>query len=209
MPTTHAILIFAAAAIALLAIPGPSVLYIFTQSVIHGRRGGLVGMLGVQTGGLVHVVAASLGVSAVIASSATAFSLVKYAGAAYLVWLGISRLRSDDSMADHTARPARSLARVYRQGFVVNTLNPKTALFFLAVLPQFVDPAQGTVWLQSLVLGALFITIAVVSDGIWALAAGWVSSHLRSKPARRAERYGTAGVLIGLGVAAGLTDPSR
>ena len=209
MPTAHTFLIFSAAAIALLTIPGPSVLYIVTQSVMHGRRGGLVGMLGVQTGGLVHVVAASLGLSAIIASSATAFSIVKYSGAAYLVWLGIARLRSDGSMADPVAQPTRSLVRVYRQGFVVNTLNPKTALFFLAVLPQFVDPARGTVWLQSLALGALFIAIAMVSDGIWAFAAGWVSSRLQSRRARSVERYGTAGVLIGLGIAAALTEPSR
>ena len=209
MPSTHTILIFTAAALALLAIPGPSVLYIVTQSVINGRRGGLVGMLGVQAGGVVHVIAASLGLSAIIASSATAFSVVKYCGAAYLVWLGISRFRAGDSIGDIGAGPqARSLGRVFRQGFVVNLLNPKTALFFLAVLPQFVDPSAGQAWLQSLVLGGIFIALAIVSDGAWALAAGWVSARLRSRAARRAERYATSGVLVSLGVIAALAEPS-
>lgn len=209
MPTPHTLLIFSAAALAFLTLPGPSVLYIVTQSVIHGRRGGIVGMLGVQAGGVVHVVAASLGLSAIIASSATAFAVVKYAGAAYLLWLGVSRLRGGDAAAPRGAGPrATSHRRLFRQGFVVNLLNPKTALFFLAALPPFVDPDRGSAWQQSLVLGGLFIAIAVVSDGAWALTAGWVSTRVRRRAVARAERYATAGVLIGLGVLAALAEPS-
>jgi threonine/homoserine/homoserine lactone efflux protein len=207
VPTSDTVLVFAVAAVTLLVIPGPSVLYIVAQSAAHGRSRGLVGMLGVQAGGLVHVVAASFGLSAVLASSATAFSVVKYAGAAYLVWLGLTRLRAGDRTVDASAgRPGVSPARVFRQGLVVNLLNPKTALFFLAVLPQFVDPARGTPWLQSLTLGALFITIAVVTDGAYALSAGWLADRLRSRAALTTERYATSAVLVGLGVAAALTD---
>lgn len=205
MPTLDTILVFAIAGLALLAIPGPSVLFIVTRSAVHGPRLGLAGMLGVQTGGLAHVLAASLGVSAIIASSATAFTAVKWAGAVYLVWLGIQRFRAGDCVGDPTTGRPTTARRLFRQGFLVNLLNPKTALFFLAVLPQFVDPARGSPWLQSMSLGVLFVAMAVVTDGAWALCAGWVSDRLRSRRSRRVERYATSGILVGLGVAAAFT----
>ena len=152
MPELHTFVIFAAASAAFLAVPGPSVIYIVSRSLAEGRTAGIVSALGIQAGGLVHVTAATIGVSALLASSATAFSVVKYAGAAYLIFIGIRRLldgeepeRGEDGPADRK--------KLFWQGVVVNSLNPKTALFFLAFLPQFVDPGRGAVAPQVLALG--------------------------------------------------------
>jgi threonine/homoserine/homoserine lactone efflux protein len=128
-------------------------------------------MLGIQTGALVHVAAAALGLSALLASSAVAFDAVKIAGAGYLVFIGVRRLLGRDEADVSDPAERAELRRLYTQGIVVNVLNPKTALFFLALLPQFVSPARGPVVVQVLVLGLLFIALAIVSDGIWALAA--------------------------------------
>lgn len=206
MPSAETFTVFAVAALALLVVPGPSVFYLVTQSAAHGRRRGMVAMFGIQTAGAVHVLAAAVGVSALVLSSAVAFSVVKYAGAAYLVWLGVQRLRQPLSLADlrdGAARPG-SAWQVFRQGVVVNLLNPKSALFFVAVLPQFVDPDRGHAWLQVLALGAVFLLLATVSDGAWVVAAGWMAGRIRSRRARRIERGLSGGVLIALGVAAAL-----
>jgi threonine/homoserine/homoserine lactone efflux protein len=203
--------VFALAALALLVVPGPSVLYIVTQSVRDGRRAGLVSMLGIQTGALVHVTAAALGLSALLVSSATAFDAVKFAGAAYLVYLGVRRLLGRDELVPADPRGQVELRRLYRQGIVVNVLNPKTGLFFLALLPQFVDPARGPVVVQVLVLGLLFIVLALVSDGLWAVFAGTFGERLRSSRAfARAQRYVSGSVFLGLGLVAALSAaPAR
>ena len=161
MPTPSTIALFSLAAVALAVVPGPAVAYIVTQSVDKGRRAGLVSALGVASGGIVHVAAAIVGLSALIASSATAFTAVKLVGAAYLIVVGIRRILGQDDEESTEAAPA-DLRRLYRQGAVVNVLNPKTALFFLAFLPQFVDPDRGSVTLQIAVLGLLFAAIALV-----------------------------------------------
>ena len=135
-------------------------------------------MLGVQAGGLVHVFAAAIGVSALIASSAEAFTVVKFAGAAYLVYLGVQRIRHAGE-DDHEQQAPRSHAHLFRQGVVVNVLNPKVAIFFVAFLPQFIDPDAGSPGLQIVVLGLLFIAIAMISDGTYALLAGTAAEHLR------------------------------
>ena len=140
MPTLSALELFAVAAFALIIIPGPAVLYIVSQSVGHGRVGGLAAVAGVEIGAFVHVAGAALGVSAILASSATAFSALKLAGGAYLIVLGIRRLLERDSERRPGGARTRPLAAIFRQGVIVNALNPKTALFFLAFLPQFVDP---------------------------------------------------------------------
>ena len=199
MPDRGAFLVFALASLALAIVPGPAVLYIVAQSVQGGRRAGVVSALGVSTGGMVHVAAAVIGLSAVLAASATAFTIVKIAGAVYLVWLGIRTLLSrDDSIAGRRAEP--TMARTYRQGVIVNVLNPKTALFFLAFLPQFVDPDRGAVAVQILVLGLLFVVLAVISDAVWALAAGTASHRLRGSPRfHAARRYVSGTVFVGLG----------
>jgi threonine/homoserine/homoserine lactone efflux protein len=204
------LVLFGGAALALLVVPGPAVLYIVAQSIEQGRVAGLVSMLGIQVGGLVHVAAAALGLSALLVQSALAFSIVKYAGAAYLVYLGLRRLLSRERLEAGAERPPKALGRLFRQGIVVNVLNPKTALFFFAFLPQFVDPDAGAVGLQIALLGVLFIAIAVVSDGLYALAAGTASHWLRSSPRfLRAERWVSGSVLVGLGAATALSGSGR
>jgi threonine/homoserine/homoserine lactone efflux protein len=212
MPSLSALELFAIAALALIVIPGPAVLYIISQSVGHGRRSGLAAVAGVELGAFVHVTGAALGVSAIIASSATAFSALKLAGGAYLVVLGIKRLRERDAGPGGDDVPARvrPLRATFRQGMIVSALNPKTALFFLAFLPQFVDPQRGHAALQAVVLGVLFVAIATLSDSIWALGSGSFATLLRaSARARRVERYVSGGILVGLGVLATLAHPAR
>ena len=206
MPDASTFLLFAAASLAFLIVPGPSVIYIVTRSLVHGRRGGLTSALGVQVGGLVHVVGATIGVSALIASSATAFTVVKYAGAAYLVFLGLRRLLARNEREPEAPPPSTPASRLFWQGTLVNVLNPKTALFFLAFLPQFVDPAAGQVAPQMLVLGTLLVAIGTVSDGTYALLAAGAGRRLReAAAARRAlDRVG-GGVFVGLGVATALS----
>jgi threonine/homoserine/homoserine lactone efflux protein len=210
MPDRSSLLLFAPAALALLVVPGPSVLYIVTQSVSRGRRAGLVSMLGIQAGALVHVTAAALGLSALIVSSALAFGVVKYAGAAYLVFLGVRRLLAKERFAPSEAPAVRSYGRLFRQGVVVNVLNPKTALFFFAFLPQFVDASNGSVPLQMVSLGLLFIGLALLSDGAWALLAGSAAGWLRgSRKFVRGERFVSGGVLVGLGLATAVTGSRK
>ena len=211
MPDASTFLLFAAAALAFLAIPGPSVFYIVTRSLAQGRRAGVTSMLGVQAGGLVHVVAAAFGVSALIASSAEAFTLVKYAGAAYLVLLGVRKLLGrDDGEAGLDPAGPTSPKHLFWHGVIVNVLNPKTALFFLAFLPQFVDPSAGPVAPQMLVLGTLLVGLGVLSDGSYALLAAGAGRRLRSAAAtrRRLERV-SGGVFVGLGVVAALAGEPR
>jgi threonine/homoserine/homoserine lactone efflux protein len=206
MPDTQTIWLFCLAATALIVIPGPAVLYIVAQSVGQGRKAGLVSASGVASGGLVHVVAASIGLSGLLLSSAALFSVVKFAGAGYLIYLGGRRLLGLEASALVTPTEARSRGRLYRDGAVVNILNPKTALFFYAFLPQFLDPDKGAVALQALVLGTLFVSIALVSDSLWALASGSAAEWLKARPvAVKVERWVTGTVLVGLGTAAALT----
>ena len=202
MPTGSTLALFSLAAIALAVVPGPAVAYIVTQSVDKGRRAGLVSALGVASGGIVHVAAAIVGLSALIASSATAFTAVKLVGAAYLIIVGIRRILGQDDEETTEAAPA-DLRRLYRQGAVVNVLNPKTALFFLAFLPQFVDPDRGSVTLQIAVLGLLFAAIALVSDATYALLADALAGRIRrTGTGARIRRYLTGGIFIALGVSA-------
>jgi threonine/homoserine/homoserine lactone efflux protein len=211
MPDASTFLLFAAASLAFLAIPGPSVFYIVTRSLAQGRRAGVTSMLGVQVGGLVHVAAAAFGVSALLASSATAFTIVKYAGAAYLILLGLRKLRSRGEADADVAAPGGAVPgrRLFWQGVVVNVLNPKTALFFLAFLPQFVDPS-APVAPQMLVLGTLLVGLGVVSDGTYALVAAGAGRRLRETAAarRRLDRL-SGGVFVALGLTAALAGEPR
>jgi threonine/homoserine/homoserine lactone efflux protein len=193
--------LFGLAALALLAIPGPAVLYIVFQSAEQGRRIGLASVAGVHLGTLVHVAAASAGLSAVIVASSLAFSIVKYAGAAYLVYLGIRKLLepNEETRIERRREPLR---RAFMRGMIVNALNPKTALFFLAFLPQFVAPDRGGVWSQALVLGFVFVGLGLVTDSVYALVAGTVGGLLRRR--RNAVRYGSGIVFIALGATAAL-----
>jgi threonine/homoserine/homoserine lactone efflux protein len=206
MPSPEVFAAFAVASLALLVVPGPSVLYIVTRSIHQGRAAGLVSVLGIHTGSVVHVAAAALGVSAILASSAIAFGVVKYAGAAYLIWLGIRTLRGRGERPGEGAVRERSLGRIYAQGLVVNVLNPKTALFFLAFLPQFVDLSKGSVPVQVVILGVTFILLGFVSDGTYALLSARVSRSLRTRsPGALLRRWIPGCTLIGLGVVAAVT----
>jgi threonine/homoserine/homoserine lactone efflux protein len=210
MPDSQTIWLFCLAATALIVIPGPAVLYIVAQSVGQGRRAGLVSAVGVASGGFIHVMGAAVGISGLLLSSAAVFSVVKFAGAGYLIYLGARRLLGLEASALLTPAAARSPRQLYRDGAVVNILNPKTALFFYAFLPQFLDPDKGTVALQALVLGTLFVAIALLSDSIWALASGSAADWLKARPlAITLERWVTGTVLIGLGTAAALTGHQR
>jgi threonine/homoserine/homoserine lactone efflux protein len=210
MPDASTFLLFAAASLAFLAIPGPSVFYIVTRSLTQGRRAGVTSMLGVQTGGLVHVVAAAFGVSAVIASSAAAFTFVKYAGAAYLVLLGVRRLLSAGSEEpDIEPGGPTPTSHLYWHGVVVNVLNPKTALFFLAFLPQFIDPDAAVVP-QMLVLGTMLVGLGVLSDGTYALVAARAGARLRAAAsARRMLDRVSGAMFIALGVVAAVAGEPR
>jgi threonine/homoserine/homoserine lactone efflux protein len=211
IPEPSTLALFLAATVALLVVPGPAVLYIVAQSIDRGRRAGLVSMLGIQAGALVHIAAAAVGLSSLLVSSAVAFETVKYAGAAYLVFLGVRRLLArDDDMEEVRVRRERSLRCLFAQGALVNVLNPKTALFFFAFLPQFVDPDAGYAALQIALLGLLFIAVAVVSDGAYAIVAGSASGWLReSRAFARAQRYVSGTVFVGLGVATALSGSRR
>jgi threonine/homoserine/homoserine lactone efflux protein len=205
MPELSTLAVFAAASLALIVTPGPSVAYIVTRSLAQGRGAGLVSMLGVEAGALVHVVAAAVGLSAVLASSASAFAAVKYLGAAYLVFLGVQKLRHRDGTGLHEAPPAPRM-RLFRQGLLVNLLNPKVTIFFLAFLPQFVDPARGAPAAQVGVLGACFVALACLSDGAYALLAAGAGRRLRStRAARRWIDRASGGVYLLLGSAAALS----
>jgi threonine/homoserine/homoserine lactone efflux protein len=212
VPSPGTLLVFVGVVAAFAAVPGPAVLYIVTHSVDQGRRAGLASALGIAAGAVVHVAAASLGLSVIVARSATAFSVVKVAGGCYLIWLGMRRLltRADPAAPGLaiTRDPVR-LRRIFGQGVVVNVLNPKTALFFLAFLPQFVDPGSGPAAAQVFVLGVVFIAVALASDSTYAVVASAVAGRLRrGRRATRAVERASGAVYVGLGVLA-LTTSHR
>ena len=201
-PSHSSLLLFVSAALVLLVIPGPAVFYVTSRSIGHGRAAGLVSALGIQVGTLVHVAAAAVGLSALLMSSAAAFGAVKYLGAAYLIYLGVQKLRRPESLELRGKTDQIKLSRVFAQGVLVNVLNPKTALFFFAFLPQFVDASRGNLPAQILFLGMLFSFLGVTSDSLWALFAGTVGHLLRRHPRwMRTQRYVSGGMLISLGLA--------
>jgi threonine/homoserine/homoserine lactone efflux protein len=208
-PAAYAV--FLGAALALLVVPGPAVLYIVARSVHQGRRAGIASVLGIHVGTLVHVLAATVGLSALLASSATAFTVVKLLGAAYLVYLGIRTLAGRGNGVEASpAGPTRGRRRDFAEGIVVNLLNPKTALFFVAFLPQFVDPEAGTATLQILVLGLTFMLLGLVTDSLWALAAGTAGEWLRGRRGvLRAQRWVSGSIYLGLGALTALAGPHR
>jgi threonine/homoserine/homoserine lactone efflux protein len=211
VPSSQNLLLFAGAAIVLLLIPGPAVLYIVARSVAQGRTAGLVSVLGIHAATLIHVSAAALGLSVLLLSSALAFSIVKYAGAAYLIWLGLRKIFGPPEAAGTNGElPRYSQARLFRDGFVVNLLNPKTALFFFAFLPQFVDVGRGHVAMQITLLGLLFALLGFITDGAWALLASTAGDWLkRSRGYVKFERYGSGVLFIGLGVVAAFAGTEK
>jgi threonine/homoserine/homoserine lactone efflux protein len=213
MPDASTYGLFVAASLALTLVPGPAVLYIVARSVEGGRQAGLVSVLGIGVGGLVHVLFAAVGLSAILASSATAFSVVKWLGVAYLVYLGLQRILARDEGNAAVTVGREPLARVFSQGVVVNVLNPKTALFFLAFLPQFVDPSRGAVPAQIVLLGITFVVLALCTDGLYALLSGTAADWLRRRNEnprfRRGQRYVSGGVYLALGAAAAASGSGK
>jgi threonine/homoserine/homoserine lactone efflux protein len=204
------IFFFAGAALALLLVPGPAVIYIVTRSVNQGRLGGLVSVLGIETASLCHVTAASLGLSAILLSSALAFGVVKYLGAAYLIYLGLRKFIVREEEQESRVDRQESLWRVYSQGLIVNLLNPKTALFFFAFLPQFVNINRGNPTLQILLLGILFVSMATITDGSYAMLASSIADRLKDNPSLlKGRRYFEGLVYIGLGVTMALSGSNK
>jgi len=185
VPSLETLSVVALASIVLVVVPGPAVMYILTRSVAQGRAAGLMSAVGVNTGSAVHVLAAVAGLSVILASSALAFSVVKWAGVAYLAWIGISTLLTRDRSFSVPETEPDSLRRIFLQGVLVNVLNPKVAMFFLAFLPQFVDPADTNAALQSLVLGFTLVGIGLISDSLYAIGGGAIGRWFRGD-ARRA-----------------------
>ena len=208
MPDIGSIITFGIASVALLLIPGPAVIYILNRSVSDGREVGLAAVAGLELGNMVHVVAASAGLSAVLATSATAFNTMKWLGAGYLVFVGVRTLlmRPPTMSGDSTSV---TLKRSFTQGVVVNTLNPKVALFFVSYLPQFIDADKGAAWSQALVLGTVFVLIGCCTDGMYALTASALRNKLltgRTLPI--VQRYVAGTVFVALGVMAATTSPA-
>ena len=207
MPDVGSIIAFGVASVALLLIPGPAVIYILNRSVSDGREVGLAAVAGLELGNFVHVIAASAGLSAVLATSATAFNAVKWLGAGYLVFVGLRTLlvRPKSVSGDSTSV---TLKRSFTQGVVVNTLNPKVALFFLSYLPQLIDADKGAAWSQALVLGTVFVLIGCCTDGMYALTASALRDKLLSgRTLPFVQRYVAGTVFVALGVMAATTSP--
>lgn len=202
MPSIETLLAFTAATFVMLIVPGPVVLYVSTRSATQGFRAGLVSVCGVHTATLVQVAAAAFGVSAILAASAVAFSVVKLAGAAYLVFLGVQALRGARRGAgEAVAVPPRPGHRLYLDGFLVNLLNPKSTVFFLAYFPQFVTPGSHALG-QTLFLGALVVLYGTISDSVYAGLSARVGHVVRGRArARRAGQAAEGVTLVGLGVA--------
>src|SRR4051812_44230177 len=203
MPAPSTLALFALAALALIAIPGPNMVFVATRAMSEGRRSGLASALGLETGTIIHVCAAAAGLSALIASSATAFNALRYLGAGYLVYLGIRALHQRATTARQEAPAPVSLGRAYRQAIVVQLLNPKVALFFLAFLPQFLDPARGPVWTQVLVLGAILGVLGFFMDCAYAIVSAAAAGKLRGRSRGGGKVTGT--VYLVLGAAAALS----
>lgn len=209
MPTIPTLVAFSLAGLLLVVVPGPNLVYIVTRGIDQGRRAAVVSALGVETGTLVHALLATIGLSAVIASSDLLFTIIRFAGAGYLIWLGIANIRSRPTdLALDPGLPRMRLRRIYAQGVIVNVLNPKVAIFFLAFLPQFVDRDHGSAALQILVLGIVLVVIGVASDLVYA-ASGQIGSWLNARPAvaRQRQRFSGAVYML-LGAVAALSGSS-
>lgn len=206
MPDWSTLILFATAASLLVFTPGPNTLYIIARSVNQGRRAGIVSSLGVEVGTLIHVAAAALGISALLLSSATAFNIVKYAGAAYLIYLGIKTLLTKEKIAEAETVEETSLRRTFSQAVLVNVLNPKSAMFFFAFLPQFIDAERGAAATQILFFGAIVVVLGFTSGSLYSFLAGSIGNLLRGNlKFLRVQRYFAGSVYIGLGAATALT----
>jgi threonine/homoserine/homoserine lactone efflux protein len=202
--------LFTSVALILVFMPGPNTLYIIARSIQQGRKAGIVSSLGVQVGTMFHIAIAAFGLSALLLGSASAFNVVRYGGAAYLIYLGVKTLLTKENIEPKQELHRTSLSRVFSQGVIVNVLNPKTALFFFAFLPQFIDAARGAVAMQIILLGTILIFLGTISDSIYALASGSIGNLLHGNlRLLRAQRYFAGSVYLGLGAATALTGTHR
>ena len=201
--------LFVVAAATLLLIPGPAVFYIMARSMDQGKKAGLVSVLGVSLGGAVHVLAGAIGVSAILMTSATAFTIVKYLGAAYLIYLGCKTLFSatDRTTSETPKAPRKKVVKIFTESALVEIMNPKTALFFFAFFPQFISPAAGSVTVQFLLLGAIFLILALITDGLYAVLAA--SIRKRINVSSRLQNRITGYMYIVLGVFSAFASPSK
>jgi threonine/homoserine/homoserine lactone efflux protein len=207
MPPLPNVLAFALASAILIAVPGPSVLFVIGRSLVYGRAGGLLSVLGNTAGVIVQVVAVSLGIGAIVTESAVVFTVIKLAGAGYLVYLGVQAIRHRNQRTPtRIETPRRSKRRLLGESFIVGLTNPKAVVFFIAVLPQFVDNSGASVPLQLAALGTVFAVIALAFDSTWAVAAGTARDWFARSPKRIARMRGAGGVMmIGLGGVLALT----
>jgi len=205
VPSNASLLGFVAAALVLLSIPGPGVLYIVARSLSQGHRAGLISVLGLSVGALAQVAAATIGLSAILLTSATALGIVKALGAGYLIYLGVRTLFAHRPAAGVQASAPRSLYRLFTDGVLVSVLNPKIALFFLAFLPQFVQPSRGPVPQQVLLLGLIYVGLALITDSAYAFLAGSLRHLLVGRVMQGPlPRYASGVVYLGLGVSTAL-----
>jgi threonine/homoserine/homoserine lactone efflux protein len=210
MPTLTTLSLFLLAALGLLFIPGPAVLYVVTRSVDQGRNAGVVSAAGIGIADLVHTAAAAFGLSALLLTSALAFTVVKYLGAAYLIYLGIRTLLRRDTHQITSNAEQKSPSRMFFQGMMVELLNPKTALFFFAFLPQFVDPTRGTIAVQILLFGSLYVVLGLFSLSVYGLLAGTLAQWLKSNASfQKIQRYITGSIYIALGLTAAFAGSEK
>lgn len=208
MPSSSAYAIFLVTAIAILLVPGPAVLYVVTRSIEMGRAGGVVSVAGITTATFLYVALATAGLSSLILASGVAFDVVKYSGAAYLLYLGVRRLIGSGLDEESEDAAPRTLRRAYTQGFVVNLSNPKLIVFIFALLPQFVDPHAAHPWLQTLVFGLSFTALAFLTDSLYAVVAGSVADRLRgTNGIAWVQRWIGGSVLVGLGILSAAWSP--
>jgi threonine/homoserine/homoserine lactone efflux protein len=201
MPSEHNLVLFAAASVLLVLTPGPNLLYLVSRTLCQGRAAGLVSLAGTTSGFMFHVLAASLGLSAVFIAVPFAYDAVRWAGAAYLAWLAWDAVRpgAQGGLFQPRELAPEPTSRLLRNGLITSILNPKVALFYLALFPQFVDPSRGAIFTQSVVLGAVQIAISVVGDSIFVLTAAGVASWLARRPVwMAAQRWVLATVFVGI-----------
>ncbi|WP_371780442.1 LysE family translocator [Streptosporangium subroseum] len=205
MVSLSTFLIFALASLALVLVPGPNHIYIAARGIAQGRAAGVASALGVETGTMVHIAAAAAGLSYVIARSATLFNVIKWAGVAYLIYLGIRALTSRQELRTREADP-QPLRKIFLEGVIVNVLNPKVILFFLAFLPQFVDPEAGAVPLQIVILGSTLLVLGLITDLIYAAGAGALGRRMRNRSSLMSRLSGV--IYLGLGIATAFSGRS-
>ncbi len=202
--------LFIGATLVLLLTPGPAVLYIIARSIDQGRSAGLVAVLGMAVGSFFHILAAAFGLSALLMTSSLAFQAVKYVGAAYLIYLGVRKLISRSQLQEPELGKTKNLRSIFTESIVVNLLNPKTALFFLAFLPQFIHASQGSVAVQFITLGAIFTLMGLVSDSLFAILAASLRNWVVKNPfSQNAQHYFIGMVYILLGAATALTGSNK